>query len=366
MRSSRTMSWKSVAGVGCVVLAAVVALAPWPAVAVERVYSRGVYAMWQPWVTGLSNRIPVSLLDVVVAFVLAYLLRAVWRVALPRTGSRWRAFWRHAATTAAVAAAIYLIFIGVWGLNYRRIALRGQLDFEPERVTASATAAFAAEAVARVNELREALTLTAGLRLDPQSVAERLRQPFAQALTSIGLPAATPGRPKVPLVVPYFRAAGISGMTHPIGLETLIADNLLPSELPIVIAHEWGHLAGMGSESDAGFVGILACVRGDVLAQYSAWLDIFQRALRELPDKKQQELVARLSPAVVEDIRARLERSRRDQIRGLSVSAWNVYDRFLRANHVESGVRNYDEVIMLLVGTRFAAGANPEARSPSK
>jgi hypothetical protein len=103
-------------------------------------------------------------------------------------------------------------------------------------------------------------------------------------------------------------------------------------------------------------------VRGDVLAQYSAWLDVMQRALRGLPDTDRQDLVARISPAVVRDIRARLERSRRDQVRWLSIGVWNLYDRFLRANRVDSGVRNYDEVVMLLVGTRFDAGWHPRRR----
>jgi hypothetical protein len=33
-------------------------------------------------------------------------------------------------------------------------------------------------------------------------------------------------------------------MTDPFLLETLLASNLLPFEVPAVIAHEWGHLAG--------------------------------------------------------------------------------------------------------------------------
>jgi hypothetical protein len=358
----RLMSWKPVAGAGCVLLAAIVALMSWPAAAVERLYSRGAYAMWQPLVTGLSNRVPASLLDVVVGAVLAYLLHAIWRVVRPRTGSRWRSFWRQSAAAAVVVAAGYLVFVGAWGLNYRRVTLRGQLDFARERVTESATRAFAADAVDRVNLLREALPPSAGQGVDRQKVAEGLRQPFAQALMSLGLPAVTPGRPKVPLVVPYFRATGIAGLTHPYGLETLVSDNLLPSELPIVIAHEWGHLAGMGSESDAGFIGVLACVRGDGLAQYSAWLDVMQRALRGLPEAERQHLVTRVSPAVVSDIRARLERSRRDQVRWLSLGAWSLYNQFLRANRVESGVRSYDEVVMLLVGTRFDPGWNPRRR----
>jgi len=42
--------------------------------------------------------------------------------------------------------------------------------------------------------------------------------------------------------------------------------------------------------------------------------------------------------------------------------AWAGYDRFLRANRVEDGVRNYDAVTHLLAGTAFDESWHPRPR----
>ena len=44
--------------------------------------------------------------------------------------------------------------------------------------------------------------------------------------------------------------------------------------------------------------------------------------------------------------------------------AWAGYDRFLRANRVEGGVRSYDDVTALLAGTAFDADWHPRPRRP--
>jgi hypothetical protein len=57
-------------------------------------------------------------------------------------------------------------------------------------------------------------------------------------------------------------------------------------------------------------------------------------------------------------------RTERDQIRAVSLTAWRAYDTYLRSNRVTSGVRNYGEVVRLMVGTRFMPGWRPVVRSP--
>ena len=56
------------------------------------------------------------------------------------------------------------------------------------------------------------------------------------------------------------------------------------------------------------------------------------------------------------------DRSARDEVRAVSLMAWHTYDAYLRSNRVESGVRNYGDVVRLLAGTRFAPGWRPVLR----
>jgi hypothetical protein len=56
-------------------------------------------------------------------------------------------------------------------------------------------------------------------------------------------------------------------------------------------------------------------------------------------------------------------RTARDQVPAVSLTAWSLYDRYLRANRVAAGVRNYSEVVQLMVGTRFGPGWRPVVRT---
>lgn len=359
MRSDRTVK-------GWVFSALIVALAAagtiWPdsAQRVERSFSLGVYPRVQRFVTGASNLCPFSWLDAMVVTAFAALAWALWSVVRAPGGSRWRRAWRAAAGGVVLTAVCYLLFLSLWGLNYRKVPLGARLDFERARVSEQAVAAFAERAADAVNRARPAST--AGANGDVVEVSHGLEGPFKDVCSTLGLPDVRLARPKVPLTTVFFNATGVSGMTNPFGLETLIASNLLPFERPMVVAHEWAHLAGIGPESEATFVGLLVCLRADRAANYSAWLDLTLRVLRALPDDARRRLVARLSPQVVADIRAMGARNDRDRVQFLSLASWKVYDRYLKANRVTEGVRSYDEALSLVLGTRFGPEWEPVMR----
>src|SRR5882724_13290174 len=91
----------------CVTAAVAAALLPLPAAAVERWYSAGVYARLQPWLTSLSNRITLSLLDPLLVCV-AILWAALAVHDVLHTPSRWRGALTIVARTIVWSAALYL------------------------------------------------------------------------------------------------------------------------------------------------------------------------------------------------------------------------------------------------------------------
>jgi hypothetical protein len=104
------------------------------------------------------------------------------------------------------------------------------------------------------------------------------------------------------------------------------------------------------------------CLQGGEASRYSAWLDVFERTLPARGREDRRAAVARLPEGVRADLRAMADRSARDQVRAVSEAAWRTYDTYLRAQRVESGLRNYGEVVRLLAGTRFDAGWAPVLR----
>ena len=136
MQTGNRTWWRA----GVVVFAVGAALAPVPSNAVDRWYSGHMYASIQPLLTSMSNLVPFSLLDALIAAVtLAWLVLAGRDLRI--TASRLRAAVLIAVRTVVWAAAFYLLFVALWGLNYRRPPMRETLPYDSSAVTAGAAAA---------------------------------------------------------------------------------------------------------------------------------------------------------------------------------------------------------------------------------
>ena len=334
--------------------AAFASLAPVPAAWVERLYSTGTYLLGQQMVTRLSSLVGFALLDLLVA-VLAVALAVWWWRSIRRAPHGWRACGavalRTAFRTLGLAAGIYLVFLTMWGLNYRREPLTAKLDYEPARISPVALSALSSEAVSRLNRLHAGAAAEGDWPAFDELV-DWLGPAFDAAQRQLGAsPPAVPGRPKPTLFASYFRSAGVDAMVNPWALEVLVNDAVLPYERPFLVAHEWSHLAGYANEAEASFVGLLVCLAGDARSRYSAWLYLTPRLVQYLPRDLQAEVWAGLHDVPRADLRAIATRFARDTTPVVQRSASVVYDRFLRANRVDAGMASYGQVVDLVLGT---------------
>jgi Protein of unknown function (DUF3810) len=345
---------RSAEGVAVVLLAIVALVAPLPAALVERWYSRGLYPTLQRVVTPVSNLLPIALLDVAVVVVLLVSLRQLVKVV--RSKPPVAAVKVLGARVVVLAAVVYLLFLAMWGLNYRRVPLERKLEFDEARITREAAKLAGAEAARLVND-----AYAGAHAADDGSSA--LVESFAEVQRLLGsrVPA-RPGVPKRSLLGFYFRWAAIDGMTDPFFLEIIVNPDVLPVERPFVIAHEWAHLAGYADESEANFVAWLACAHGDARARYSGWLALFAHLSNALPREDRRGIASLLDPGPRQDlaaINARLQRSAPVVRR----AARDVYDSYLKANRVERGIASYDAVVRLVLGVRFDDGWVPRGKS---
>jgi Protein of unknown function (DUF3810) len=360
MPSARTVvSFRPAIITRIIVIAVAVALLllPLPARLVERFYSNGFYSFLQPVLTPVANFVPFAIVDLLIVSAIVG-LPAWWIVRIRRAGRgrRLRAAGKMALDTLTLVSVGFITFQILWGFNYERLPLQSKLDFDAGRVSSQALAELRravveqlnAEAVARrsdwpdENEWRGPLLLT-------------FNETARQLGNRRGIAA---GRPKQTLMNFYLAAAGIEGFVNPFGLEVVLESSVLPFEKPFLLAHEWGHLAGFADESEASFVGLLACLHSDSAAlRYAGWLALYLH----LPDDPKGE-AARLAPEVVADLRAIAEREARRRNATISRVQWKVYDQFLKVSGVEAGVASYGMVVRLVLGTRFEQGWIPASR----
>jgi hypothetical protein len=336
------------------VAAAAGALAPTPPAAIERWYANGVFPALQPAITSFSNLSAIALLDllilIAVSLVSVAALRAFRR---KRTGGA-AAGARAAVRLLAAAAALYLVFLAVWGLNYRRVPLVQRLRFDPARLSAERARTLALESTTRLNALYE--QAHGGPEPVPYAWDPQLAEAFHAAAGQFGVSfRPVLARPKRSLLDPYFRRAGVAGMIDPFFMETLIASDLLPVERPFVVAHEWGHVAGIADEGEANFAGWLACLRGTPAHQYSGWLFAYSEVTGSLAGPDQQTVAAQLGAGPRADLAAIRDRLQRNVNPRVSSAGWRVYDRYLKANGVAAGAASYSEVVRLMLGVELDA-----------
>jgi len=344
-------------------LAATAALAPMSPSWVERWYSDRWYRGIQPIVTGLSSLVPMALLDIWIVAAVAAIGWWGWRVMRAPRAERGRQGLAAVVRLVSLASAIYLAFLLVWGLNYRRLPITSTIDFTSARVSDEAVEAAANRAVEALNQLHGSahaelagFTTLATLRVS-------LAPAFAEAQRALGRDGfARAGRPKTSLLSPFFRWATIDGMVNPLGLEVIVNPDLLPVERPFVLAHEWGHLAGWARESEASFIGWLTCRASGSSAQYSGWLSLYWHLRRDVARGTLTRLDRRLENGPRRDLAAIAARLSHGQPL-VQRASWQTYDQFLKANRVPSGIKSYDEVVSLVVGSGTDVSARPGLKS---
>jgi hypothetical protein len=355
-----------------IVFALAVALIPIPAALVERLYSNGLYPNLQSVSTPVANLIPFALVDVLIASVFVG-LPAWWAVRVVRAGrgGRKMAAARLAFHTLTLAAVIFLAFQLLWGFNYEREPLASKLDYDEQRLTGEALRRLRRVSVENLNAQSAEHY---GPPVEEAVWREHLHASFDETVIGLGnsrgIAAAVP---KTSLLNFYLRAAGIEGFINPFGHEVILDSEIFPFEKPFLLAHEWAHLAGFADESEASFVGLLACLRSDVpTLRYSALLALYQYMPRTAPPAPGEakpimglEPQPELAPEVIADLKAISERDNKHRNVTISRMQWAVYDRFLKANRVRAGVGSYSRFVRLVLGTRFDLDWTPVVRQGS-
>jgi hypothetical protein len=336
-------------------LAVALALVPIPGWVVEQFYSRGVYVQIERWLTAGSNLVPFALADIFIVLAVYLVFKRFARLlGVARHESVVDALWEGIRRVARAAAVLTIVFMCLWGLNYRRVTIEfslrsgaGGTPLTPEFLQAGISDANALATRLRIG------SSTADV-LSFEAVARVLQDPMNQALQQLNRePLRTPGRPKYSLLLtPFFTWTGVDGMINPLALETIVQPDLLPFERPSVLAHEWAHLSGEADEAEASAVGWLACMHGPAPLAYSASVYLIMEARAALPPDRAQFVTSQLDPGVRSDLEAIAERlkNRRPE---MQMAASRVYDQYLKANRVADGTESYGRAVSIILSPPF-------------
>lgn len=321
---------------------------------IERVYTNGAYARWEPIAHAVTNPFAWSLGDVAVLAGVAWI---VWRIVIRvREGRRempWRAAGWAAFDIVAILALYAVWFEAGWGWNYDRAPIETRVRYETARVTPEALDALRARAIAEMNALAPAAHARSSAPLDLAAL-QKAWLPIVQRAGDTWTPAV--GAAKFTLAEPVMDANGTSGFINPLSLTVQIAPDLLWFERPFDTAHEWSHLAGYAREDEANYIAALTCLRShDPVAEYSGWLELFL----SLPPL-QRYARATFVPLVWSDFDAIRARNARHINLSFARLSWRAYNAYLKSNRIASGIANYGEVTRLMLGVPLDRRGLPE------
>jgi len=322
---------------------------------VEKNYSLAAYPLISRVQRLLFGWIPFSLGDVVYGF--------LWLVVFYKTWILIRDLFRKKVNRAYLLSGmqqifffilfVYVFFNLLWGLNYNRTGIAGQLGLEVKKY-----------AVADLDTLTGAIENK--LNYYAQFVTKEQRDSFnkkSRLFYTAGLAyqdaakkypfLSFKGNSTKPSLYSYLgNYLGFQGYYNPFSGEAQVNTTVPRFIEPFVTSHEIAHQLGYARENEANFVGFLATHRFPNNAfLYSVYYDMYNYCIIELGSYDTtlaHASVERLHPQVKNDIKTYRDFYKRYRNPVEPIVMWG-YGQFLKANNQPEGKRSYNEVVLWLV-----------------
>jgi len=254
------------------------------------------------------------------------------------------------------SGALYLSFLVLWGLNYRRPPYAALAGLDARPATIAELRAVCEKLVAATNRARE------GLPEDEAGVARladgrsgalgRVPPGYEEAarLEPVLEGASAPAKPvRISTALSYL---GISGIFSPFTGEANVNMTLPDPDVPFAACHELAHAHGFAREDEANYVGYLACTRHpDPDFRYSGLLaaSVYaMNALARMDRDGHAQLDARRAPGVRRDLAALVAWAERYRGPAERVSQ-AVNNAYLKSQGEKEGVRSYGRMVDLLI-----------------
>jgi hypothetical protein len=159
--------------------------------------------------------------------------------------------------------------------------------------------------------------------------------------------------PKLMLYESLHTKIGVSGYFGPFFNEIHVNTFALDIEYPFTLAHEKAHQFGVASEAECNLFAFIVCATdNDAQLRYSAYISTIGYVLNNyykiFPDDY-KNLLETVDNRIIEDMKAMSKHWTEARSQTLSNVHQVVYDTYLKTNSINSGIKNYSEVVNLLI-----------------
>lgn len=310
-------------------------------------YARCIYPFIGSLLSSFSKAIPFAVGDLFIASsIIGILLYPIYARCIRRKK------WKHILLKETKYLLwIYVWFYLAWGLNYAQKNFYERTHIPYAAYTPESFQKFADNYIENLNSSYTDITST-----DKALVCRESVRAYNQISDSLGIHRPFHQRPraKTMLFTPLISMVGVTGSMGPFFCEFTLNGDLLPVQYPATYAHELAHLLGITSEAEANFYAYQVCTRSQVQAiRFSGYLSVLPHVLnnaRRLMDKEEYaRLFRRVRPEIIGLTKRNSEywMKKYNPVVG-DIQDW-IYDLYLKGNKIESGRKNYSEVVGLLI-----------------
>lgn len=321
---------------------------------VEAYYSTGVYPMISLFLRYLFGWLPFSIGDILYCAVILWLIVRIFKVVrLVRKPKQLPAIIIPGILrTMVVFLSVYIVFNILWGINYNRRGISGQLGLTIEQYSVAELKDLNELLLQKTNAANALLMKQAPAALSRKELFHRSQEAYMELNKQYAFLNYQPASLKRSMWGWLGNYVGFLGYYNPFTGEGQVNTSVPKFLQPYTCCHEIAHQLGYAKENEANFVGYLAAASSkDESFQYSVYLDLFLYANRNL--YQTDSLAARsfaneLLPPIKEDLKEWRKFNNRHKNPVEPLIRWG-YGKFLESNEQPSGLLSYDEVTGFLI-----------------
>lgn len=314
--------------------------------AVGTFYANSVYPPISWCLSGFSNLFPFAIGDLFI------FLSITGIIIYPIYGRIKKQPWKKILLRdAEYLAWVYVWFYLAWGLNYSQPNFYQRAGVPYAAYTPENFNEFVDDYVTRLNA-----SYVPVKSINKDLLRDEAVRIYTRISDSLGVhrPVHLAPRVKTMMFTPFISMVGVTGSMGPFFCEFTLNGDLLPPQYPATYTHELAHLLGITSEAEANFYAYQVCTRSTLPeVRFSGYFSILGHVLANaralMTEEEYERLFNRIRPEVIDLARNNQEywMAKYSPLVG-NIQDW-IYDLYLKGNKIESGRKNYSEVIGLLI-----------------
>jgi hypothetical protein len=308
---------------------------------VESVYSERIYPVIAATSSYLSRYFPFSLWDIFWILIILAMLIALVLVIIKKIKFGW-----YILRILQLVALLYSCFYISWGYNYFRPNIEKRLKWEKPPAEEKLFRSVLDTLIAETNK-----NYTSSTSADYPEFDKLIEESYLRNAPELDI--AYPNgtrRPKTMIFSSFFSKVGVSGYFGPFFNEIHLNSYNLPMDYPFVLAHEKAHQFGFTSESEANLVAFVICIKSeDKRVRYSGFQSLLLYLLKDASRMKDyKDFISKIDTVVIKDFHMRQKYYQGLENKNLSRVQTKANDIYLKANKVDKGVKNYNQVVSLV------------------